>query len=70
MSSISTLAEIVFTGPPDMPAGPDAYPASEPYSELLHETLKAAEGTAAGPVDACSTESADQLFEELLDNWQ
>ena len=70
MSSISTLAEIVVTPPaePDDTAG--GFPGTEPYSELLLETLEAADIAAGESVDVRSSESANTLFGNLLDNWQ
>ena len=70
MSSISTLAEIVVTQSvePDDTAG--NYPGTEPYRELLLETMEAADVAAEQPVDVHSSESADTLFGDLLDNWQ
>ena len=70
MSSISTPAEIVAAETLTAAEDPDLFPESEPYSELLLETLEAAERVAEEPVDVHSSMSADSLFTDLLENWQ
>lgn len=70
MSNVSTPMEIACPGIPVEPEDPDAYSESEPYSELLLETLEAADRVAETPVDVHSSTTADGLFAELLENWQ
>lgn len=68
--SISTPAEITFSTPQTDLEDPDQYSDEEPYSELLLETLEAAERIEGSPMDVRSSESANSLFADLLDNWQ
>lgn len=71
MTSISAPAEITLACPETRPEDPGMYPENEPYSELLLETMEAAEQLEGSAVeDVHSNEAAQRLFTDLLDNWQ